>query len=93
MSEAWTTKYGPRRVRHDPPTLQEAIFAAKGLSDDLQAQIEIAASLMGLPPESVRPEVLKSRFDQGRATRTISSGARRAVVVEHRSLRRPARTG
>ena len=93
MSEAWTTKYGPRRVRHDPPTLQEAIFAAKGLSDDLQAQIEIAASLMGLPTETVRPEVLKSRFDRTRPTRTISMdrGTRRAVVVEHRVTRRPAR--
>jgi len=27
MSEDWNTKYGPRRVRRDPPTLEEAIFA------------------------------------------------------------------
>ena len=27
MSEDWQTKYGPRRVRRDPPTLEEAIFA------------------------------------------------------------------
>jgi hypothetical protein len=94
MSEAWNTKYGPRRVRHDPPTLQEAIFAAKGLTDSLQAQAEIAASLMGLPVETVRPEVLKSAHDRGRATRTIATerGMRRAVVVEHRTSRRPART-
>src|SRR6266850_1458852 len=26
MSTTWKTKYGPRRVRHDPPTLEEAIF-------------------------------------------------------------------
>ena len=93
MSEAWNTKYGPRRVRHDPPTLQEAIFAAKGLTDSLQAQAEIAASLMGLPVESVRLEVLKSAHDRGRPTRTISTdrGARRAVVVEHRVSRRPSR--
>ena len=96
MSEAWNTKYGPRRVRHDPPTLQEAIFAAKGLTDSLQAQAEIAASLMGLPVETVRPEVLKSAHDRGRPTRTIAPaarGTRRAVVVEHRASRRPARTG
>jgi len=49
MSEAWNTKYGSRRVRQEPPTLQEAIFAAKGLTDSLQAQAEIAAELMGLP--------------------------------------------
>jgi len=94
MSEAWKTKYGPRRVRHDPPTLQEAIFAAKGLTDSLQAQAEIAAGLMGLPVESVRPEVLKAAHDRGRPTRTIAPerGNRRAVVVEHRVSRRPMRS-
>src|SRR5215467_4656952 len=30
----WKTKFGPRRVRHDPPTLEEAIIAATGLTDD-----------------------------------------------------------
>ena len=94
MSEAWNTKYGPRRVRHDPPTLQEAIFAAKGLTDSLQAQAEIAASLMGLPVETVKPEVLKTAHDRGRPTRTIATDrGTRAVVVEHRVSRRPLRTG
>ena len=51
MSEDWNTKYGTRRVRRDPPTLEEAIFAAVGITDDLDAQAEIAASLMGLPIE------------------------------------------
>jgi hypothetical protein len=89
--EAWNTKYGSRRVRREPPTLQEAIFAAKGLTDSLQAQAEIAAQLMGLPVESVRPEVLKTAHDRGRPTRTIAidRGAR-AVVVE-RVTRRPTR--
>jgi len=95
MSVSWKTKYGPRRVRHDPPTLQEAIAAAKGLTDSLQAQAEIAASLMGLPVESVKPEVLKVAHDRVRPIRTIASerGTRRAVVVEHRVTRRPARSG
>jgi hypothetical protein len=94
MAEAWNTKYGPRRVRHDPPTLQEAIFAAKGLTDSLQAQAEIAASLMGLPVETVRAEVLKTAHDRGRPTRTIAADrGTRAVVVEHRVSRRIARTG
>jgi len=95
MSESWNTKYGPRRVRRDPPTLQEAITAAKGLTDSLQAQAEIAASLMGMPVESVKPEVLKTAHDRVRPTRTIASdrGGRRAVVVEHRVTRRPARHG
>ena len=69
MSEDWNTKYGTRRVRRDPPTLEEAIFAAVGITDDLQAQAEIAASLMGLPIESVQAEVKKaSRPVLGRST-------------------------
>jgi hypothetical protein len=94
VGEAWNTKYGPRRVRRDPPTLQEAIFAARGLTDSLQAQAEIAASLMGLPVESVRAEVLKSAPDRAASTRVIAGdrGARRAVVVERRTTRRPTRT-
>ena len=46
MSQDWNTKYGPRRVRRDPPTLEEAIFAAAGITDDQSEQAEIAASLM-----------------------------------------------
>ena len=60
MSEDWNTKYGTRRVRRDPPTLEEAIFAAVGITDDLEAQAEIAASLMGLPIEAVQAEVKKA---------------------------------
>ena len=52
MSEIWETKYGSRRVRHDPPTLEEAIAAAQGLSDELDEQIEIAAGLMALPVDA-----------------------------------------
>src|SRR6201985_1671697 len=59
MSEDWNTKYGPRRVRRDPPTLDEAIFAAIGITDDIEAQAEIAASLMGMPLEEGLPEVNK----------------------------------
>jgi hypothetical protein len=93
MSGSWNTKYGPRRVRQDPPTLQEAIAAAKDLTDSLQQQAEIAASLMGLPVDQVKPEVLKTAHDRGRPTRTISSdrGAR-TVVVEHRVSRRIPRS-
>ena len=60
MSEDWNTKYGTRRVRRDPPTLEEAIFAAVGITDDQQQQAEIAASLMGLPYEEVLLEVKKT---------------------------------
>ena len=53
-------KYGTRRVRRDPPTLEEAIFAAVGITDDQQQQAEIAAALMGLPYEEVLAEVKKT---------------------------------
>jgi hypothetical protein len=90
MTEAWKTKYGPRRVRKDPPTLGEAIFAAKGLTDSLQAQAEIAASLMDMPLDVVKTEILKSapRTRPGQ-TYSIDRTHQRSIVVERRALRRP----
>jgi hypothetical protein len=92
MSEVWKTKYGPRRVRRDPPTLAEAVAAARGLTDDVQEQIEIAASLMDLPPDQVKPEVLKAATSRKEAN-TVAfvgrPGAPRTVVVERVPSRRP----
>jgi hypothetical protein len=94
MSEVWKTKYGPRRVRRDPPTVAEAVTAARGLTDDVQEQIEIAASLMDLPPDQVRPEVLKAATSRKDASNTVAfvgrPGAPRTVVVERVPSRRPA---
>ena len=91
MTEVWKTKYGPRRVRRDPPTVTEAVAAARGLSDDVQEQIEIAASLMDLPPDQVKPEVLKaaSRKDTNTVAFVGRAGAPRTVVVERVPSRRP----
>jgi hypothetical protein len=92
MSEDWNTKYGTRRVRRDPPTLEEAIFAASGITDDVQAQAEFAAALMGLPLEQVLPEVKKtSRIAARTNTRVVMAdqgSQQRAVVVERRTVRR-----
>jgi hypothetical protein len=91
MSEDWNTKYGTRRVRRDPPTLDEAIFAAVGITDDQGAQAEIAASLMGLPIESVLAEVKKVARTTARSTTRViagEQGAQRSVVVERRVVRR-----
>ena len=93
MSGDWNTKYGTRRVRHDPPTLEEAIFAAIGITDDVEAQAEIASSLMGLPYDEVLAEVKKTArvsARTGTATRVIAGeqGAQRSVVVERRVVRR-----
>ena len=97
MSEDWQTKYGTRRVRRDPPTLEEAIFAAAGITEDHEAQAEIAAALMGMDYEPVLAEVKKtSRLAArtGTATRVIAGeqGAQRAVVVERRVIRKRVAT-
>ena len=91
MSEDWNTKYGPRRVRRDPPTLDEAIFAATGITDDQEAQAEIAAALMGMPIEIVTAEVKKLARTSARSTTRViagEQGAQRSVVVERRVVRR-----
>jgi hypothetical protein len=90
MADSWDTKYGSRRVRHDPPTLDEAVAAAQGLSDELNEQIEIAAGLMDLPVELVRAEVLKSASPRHAArvvTATGREGAGRTVIVERKTRR------
>ena len=82
------------RVRHEPPTLDEAIFAAQGLSDNVREQIEIAATLIGLPEDQVRQRVL----EQGATTRPANrmvvtsnrAGAQRSVIVERKTPRRIA---
>ncbi len=95
MSETWNTKYGGRRVRHDPPTLQEAMAAAQGLTDQLNEQIEIAASLMDLPVAEVRSEIIKTTSHHRKVAEVIApssrrEGATRTVVVERRVSRRIA---
>jgi len=96
MSGVWQTKYGPRRVRHDPPTLAEAIEAAAGLTDDLESQTAFAASLMDLPEDEVRAAVMAARAPRkplGLKTRDSvvysgRDGASRAVLVERKPSRR-----
>jgi hypothetical protein len=90
MSKTWNTQYGPRRVREEPPSLDEAIIAARGLSDDPDVQAELAASLMNVPVEEARVAVLKAsqRKDVGAVTFTKRSGGERAVIVERKPSRR-----
>ena len=92
MSDVWDTKDGRRRVRRDPPTVEEAVLAAQGITDDLREQIEIVSSLMALPPDEARGAIL--RMGQGKAVSRVTiagrgPGATRAVVVERRTARRP----
>lgn len=81
----------PLRVRHEPPTLDEAIYAAQGLSDKLSEQIEIAASLMGLSAEEVGPRVRAQASPRGAVRELVMRGAagtERRVVVERKTPRR-----
>ena len=60
--------------------------------DDVEAQAEIASSLMGLPYDEVLAEVKKTArvsARTGTATRVIAGeqGAQRSVVVERRVIR------
>ena len=76
----------------DPPTLEEAIFAAQGLTDDLDGQAEIAASLMGLPEAEVRAAILKAVPVRPRVAirppaQTRFALTRPPVVVERRAPR------
>ena len=95
-NEVWDTKDGRRRVRRDPPTIEEAVLAAQGLTDETAAQAEIVASLMHIAVDDARGAVL--RFSQRKsvdritimstAGRGAAHGAPRAVVVERRAPRR-----
>jgi hypothetical protein len=95
-NKTWNTKYGPRRVRDEAPTLEEAIAVARGLSDELDAQTEIAASLMGLPHDTVRKALRKlAPVPKAAAQSVVFTGptaAPRTVVVERKPSRRVTRT-
>jgi hypothetical protein len=89
MDEVWETKDGRRRVRRDPPTLDEAVAAAQGLTESVKEQVEIVVSLMQVPPEVATTAVrrLSQRKDVQRVTVAGRVGAARAVVVERRAPR------
>lgn len=70
------------RPRHEPPTIDEAVVAAQGLSDDIDQQSEIAALLMGVPEQDVRPAV--QRLASGPRPRPedgLAASRTRPVVV------------
>jgi hypothetical protein len=95
MSQEWDTKDGRRRVRRDPPTIDDAVLAAQCMAeDDVDAQVEIVMSLMAVSAEEARGAVLKNsqRKETARFTIAGRSGAQRTVVVERRTTRRPMAT-
>ena len=91
MGTTWKTKWGTRRVRKEPPTLEEALIAAEAMTPDTGARAEIAAQLMGVPVDEVRT-VLARQQAQTRGRATLVNGRSRAVVVEYkrpRTISRP----
>jgi hypothetical protein len=93
MSVTWMTKYGARRVRVELPTLEDALFAAEGLTPDASQQIHIAAALMQVPEDQARAEaerLFKERGGRQQIVREVVRGRRShtAVVVERKGPRR-----
>lgn len=92
MPAIWNTKWGVRRVRHDPPTLAEALVAAQGFTDDQDGQIEIAAGFMGVPVAEAKSE-LRRMASNRRTSATIvattrDKNAARTVIIERKVSRR-----
>ena len=93
----------PVRVKYLPPTLDEAIFAAEGLTDDIEQQAAIASDLMEVPAAEVlvmlqdRAAAEAKRASSGRISLkspqinqvfvSRRSGFERAVVVERKPSR------
>ena len=93
MSVRWMTKYGARRVRVELPTLEDALFAAEGLTGDTHQQIHIAAALMQVPEEQARAEAERLLKDRAGRPHTLPEVVRRRrsggpVLVERRPPRR-----
>jgi hypothetical protein len=86
MTTTWKTKWGTRRVRQEPPTLEEALIAAEAIADDAESRAVIAAELMGAPLDEVRA-MLARRQAQTRGRATLVNGRSRAVVVEYKRPR------
>ncbi|MBX9759212.1 MAG: hypothetical protein K2Y29_10590 [Beijerinckiaceae bacterium] len=82
----------PIRIKKCPPTIEEAIAAAQGLADDVEAQVEIAAGFMGVPADDVRQLVIQA-FEEAKSVETLvvadRRGAERAVIVERARTRTP----
>jgi hypothetical protein len=78
-----------RRTRQEPPTLEEAIFAAQGLGRTPDEQAAIAAMLMGVPEAEVRPHV--PQVAAGARPMRERMPGRPAVIVERRGARLPRR--
>jgi hypothetical protein len=75
-------------VREDLPTLEEALFAAEGLTSDPAQQIAIAAELMKMPEQDVWALAKATQTPQTRSRKVIATGRVGGVIVEKKPARR-----
>ena len=66
---------GPLRVRYEPPTIEQAVFAAQGLASEVEQQVAIVVGLTGMPEDQTRVHVLRARPKPG-LSRSAQDGAR-----------------
>lgn len=94
-SQTRNKKNGTRRARDELARLEEAIAAARGLSDKLNAEAEIAAAFIGPPRDHIRAELLELTARHEDVIKSVASrgagSAPHAVVVERKNTRRRAR--
>lgn len=91
MSNARKAEIGPTlRVKNEPPSLEEAMIAAACMSDDVTQQIEIAASLLGMPLNDATTKALAAAKPRGNVVDiTVHGRPQRSVVVEKKRIVRP----
>lgn len=85
-------KFGSRKTRVEPTSVEEAIIAAQGLAKDPSDLIQIAAVPMGMPEEDIRSLVARKLKWHNREVVGRFS-VRATVVVERRSRRGPISRG
>jgi hypothetical protein len=76
--------HAKRRTSVNPPTVEEALLAASGLTSDPRELVELASDLIGLPRQQVEP-LAAGFLERGETRRFGRSG--RVVVVERKSRR------
>lgn len=88
MGRVWMTKYGARSVRHEPPTLEEALSAAQDLTSDPDQKLQIAASLLGLPLDQIAGEAERIIARRAKTPEVVVIGdGRKTVIVERKAAR------
>ncbi|HEX2724504.1 MAG TPA: hypothetical protein VHN20_01650 [Beijerinckiaceae bacterium] len=78
-------------MRHEPATIEDAIYAARGLSSELDHQIDIVAGLTGMTVDEVRDHVLRHPPERPQRGASVVVGTS-VVVVERRAARYSSRS-